>query len=62
MKKTCRIIAGVMLLVAIGFAFFALNHPESAFPWSNTVTYFIYGIYALVMVVLLIASFKDNDK
>ena len=62
MKKACRIIASIMFLVAIGFVIFALNHPESAFPWSNTVTYLIYGIYVLVMIVLSIVPFKDNDK
>ena len=62
MKKTCRIIAGVMLVSAIGFIAFALNHPESSFPWSNTVTYTIYGLYALVMIVLFIAPFKGKNK
>lgn len=62
MKKTCRIIASIMLLVAIGFVIFTLNHPESTFPWSNTVTYLIYGIYVLVMIVLFVAPFKGNDK
>ena len=62
MKKTCRIIASVMLLVAIGFIVFALNHPESTFPWSNTITYTIYGIYALVTILLFIAPFKGKGK
>ena len=62
MKKACRIIASVMFLAAICFVICALNHPESVFPWSNTVTYLIYGIYVLVMIVLFIVPFKDNDK
>ena len=62
MKKTCRIIASVMLAVAIGFIAFALNHPESSFSWSNAVTYTIYGLYALVMIVLFIAPFKGKNK
>ena len=62
MKKVCRISASIMLVVAIGFIIFALNHPESVFPWSNTVTYTIYGIYALVMIVLFIAPFNSKNK
>ena len=62
MKKICRIIASVMLVGAIGFIAVALHHPESGFPWSNTVTYTIYGLYALVMIVLFIAPFKGKDK
>ena len=62
MKRTCRIIASIMLVVAIGFVIFAVNHPESSFPWSNTVTYTIYGLYALVMVLLFIAPFKGKSK
>ena len=62
MKKKCRIIASVMLVAAIGFIAFALSHPNSSFPWSNTVTYSIYGIYALVMIVLFIAPFKNKNK
>ena len=62
MKKTCKIIASVMLVVAIGFIVFALNHPESVFPWSNTVTYTIYGLYALMMIVLFIAPFEGKGR
>ena len=35
---------------------FALNHPEKSFPWNNTITGLLYGVYFLVTVVLLIAS------
>ena len=34
---------------------FALNHPEKSFPWNNTITWLLYGVYFLVTVVLLIA-------
>ena len=62
MKKTSRIAAGIMLMVAIGFFIYAINHPEGAFPWSNTMTYTIYGVYLLVMIVLFIAPFADKTK
>ena len=57
-QKMCirdRIIGVIMLIVAIVFIMFALNHPEKSFPWNNTITWLLYGVYFLVAVVLLIA-------
>ena len=54
-KSISRIIGVIMLIVAIVFIVFALNHPEKSFPWNNTITWLLYGIYFLVTVVLLIA-------
>ena len=62
MKKTSRIIGGVMLAIAICFIIYAIKHPEGAFPWNNAITYTIYGIYTLVMIVLFIAPFKSKNK
>lgn len=60
-KKTSRIIAGVMLVVAVIFVLYAVNHPEYSFPWNNIITYIIYGVYAAVTAFLFVAPFK-NDK
>ena len=54
-KSISRIIGVIMLIVAIVFIMFALNHPEKSFPWNNTITWLLYGVYFLVAVVLLIA-------
>ena len=54
-KSISRIIGLTMLIIAIAFIIFALNHPEKSFPWSNTITWLLYGVYFLVTVVLLIA-------
>ena len=54
-KSISRIIGVIMLIVAFVFIMFALNHPEKSFPWSNTITWLLYGVYFLVTVVLLIA-------
>ena len=59
-KKFSRIIGAVMVLFAIGFVAFAVTHPEISFPWSNTVTYALYGLYTVVTVVLLIAPIKNK--
>lgn len=53
-KSISRIIGLTMLIIAIVFIMFALNHPEKSFPWSNTITWLLYGVYFLVTVVLLI--------
>ena len=57
-KKISRIIGLVMVVIAIVFVVFALNHPEMSFPWSNTITWVLYGLYAIVTVVLLVAPTK----
>ena len=54
-KNTSRIIGLIMLIIAIAFIVFALNHPEMSFPWNNTITWLLYGLYVLVTVMLLIA-------
>ena len=54
-KSISRIIGVIMLIIAIVFIMFALNHPEKSFPWNNTITWLLYGVYFLVTVVLLIA-------
>ena len=54
-KSISRIIGVIMLIVAFVFIMFALNHPEMSFPWNNTITWLLYGVYFLVTVVLLIA-------
>lgn len=59
-KKTSRIIAAVMLLVAIAFLSYAFNHPEGSWPWSNTVSFTIYAVYLIAMVILFIAPFKKK--
>ncbi len=54
-KSTSRIIGLLMLIIAVIFIMFALNHPEMSFPWNNTITWLLYGLYFLGTVVLLIA-------
>ena len=54
-KSISRILGLIMLIIAIVFIVFALNHPEMSFPWNNTITWLLYGIYILVTVMLLIA-------
>ena len=59
-KKISRMIGLVMVAIAIAFVAFALNHPEMSFPWSNTVTLVLYGVYAVLTAVFLIAPTRKN--
>ena len=54
-KSASRIVGLVMLIIAVAFIMFEVNHPEMSFPWNNTITWLLYGLYVLVTVVLLIA-------
>jgi len=55
-KRFLLIISIIMLLFSIGFIWYALNHPEGAFPWSNSVTYGIYLFYIIIMITCFIKS------
>ncbi len=52
----------LMLAVACGFILYALNHPQMSFPWSNTVSYCIYGFYILCTVCLLSAPLWKKKR
>ena len=55
-KKVLLTISIIMLLFAIGFIWYALNHPEGTFPWSNSITYGIYLFYIVIMLTCFIMS------
>lgn len=46
-KKYSRIIAAIMLVIAIVFIFIALNNPQASFPWSNAIHIFFMGYMSL---------------
>lgn len=59
-KKISRIIATVMLVIAVGFVGYALSHPEASFPWSNVITLGIYIVYLIAMIIMFVAPFKKQ--
>lgn len=61
-KKISRIIGLVMLMVAVVFIVFAMGHPEMSFPWSNAVTYALYIVYLVAMVIFFVAPFKKKQR
>ncbi|MEZ3445021.1 MAG: hypothetical protein K1W30_07810 [Lachnospiraceae bacterium] len=57
-KKHSRMIAALMLVIAVVFISIALSNPQAGFPWSNIITHTLYGIYLIIMIVLFAAPFK----
>ena len=51
-----------MLLFAALFIVFAFQNPQASFPWSKEVTYGIYFVYLVVMVLLLAAPFGSRRQ
>jgi len=56
-KRTARIIALLMLIIAAAFVAYALGHPEGNFPWPKEVTFGLYAVYCAAMIFLFIAPF-----
>ena len=59
-RNVSKIVALIMAVIAVAFVAFACNHPEMSFPWSNRITFGFYGIYILLMIVLMIAPVKKK--
>ena len=55
MKKTISLTIGAVLAaVAVCFVAYATAHPEASFPWSNRITFMIYGAYIWLLLKYLI--------
>ena len=62
-RKTSLIIGISLLVIAVCFIGYAVNHPEAAFPWSNRVTFMLYGIYIwLIFKFLLVPILQKTRK
>jgi len=62
MKSKKRIFLNIsvaMLIIAVGFLWYALNHPEAGFPWSISVTYGIYRFYIVIIACFIISRLID---
>ena len=55
MKKSTSLIIGVVLaVIAVCFVRYAAGHPEASFPWSNRITFMIYGAYVWLLLKFLV--------
>ena len=59
-KKISRIIATVMLVIAVGFVGYALSHPEASFSWSNAITLGVFIVFLIAMIIMFVAPFKKQ--
>lgn len=53
-KKRSLMIGLVLLTAAVLFVAYALHHPEASFPWSNRVTFILYGVYLALLFKFLV--------
>ena len=55
MKKSTSLIIGVVLaVIAVCFVRYAAGHPEASFPWSNRITFMLYGVYVWLLLKFLV--------
>lgn len=53
-RNTSLSIGAVLTAIAVCFVFYAADHPEASFPWSNRITFMIYGAYVWLLLKFLI--------
>ncbi|MBQ7001434.1 MAG: hypothetical protein IJN67_10390 [Oscillospiraceae bacterium] len=54
-KRRISLLIGLGLLAfGVGFLIYAGNHPESGFPWSNRITFLLYGMYLWLLLKFLV--------
>lgn len=55
MKKATSLAIGAFLAaIAVCFVSYAAGHPEASFPWSNRITFMIYGVYVWLLLKFLV--------
>ena len=62
MSRKSFIMGCTFVAIGVLFVLYALNHPESSFPWPNRVTYLGYFVYFCVTVACFIASAKIKNE
>ena len=64
MKKATSLVIGAFLAaIAVCFVSYAAGHPEASFPWSNRITFMVYGIYVWLLLKFLVdIPFLSNKR
>ena len=64
MKKATSLVIGAFLAaIAVCFVSYAAGHPEASFPWSNRITFMIYGVYIWLLLKFLVdIPFLSNKR
>ena len=55
-SKVFFIIGCVLVVAAFLFVLYAMQHPESSFPWPNSITYAGYAVYICITISFFLAS------
>ena len=53
-RKTSLAIGAVLAAIAVCFVVYAAGHPEASFPWSNRITFILYGAYVWLLMKFLV--------
>ena len=53
-RKTSLAIGAVLAAIAVCFVVYATGHPEASFPWSNRITFMLYGAYVWLLIKFLV--------
>ena len=61
-RRILLVISTLMALFAIAFVVYALGNPQASFPWSNAITYTIYFVYLVAMVLVMALSRLEKMK
>ena len=62
-RNTSLAIGAVLAAIAVCFASYAAGHPEASFPWSNRITFMIYGVYIWLFLRFLVdIPFLSNKR
>ena len=53
-RKTSLAIGAVLAAIVVCFVVYAAGHPEASFPWSNRITFMLYGAYVWLLMKFLV--------
>ena len=53
-KSTSMMIGTILAAIAACFMVYASGHPEASFPWSNRITFILYGAYVWLLMKFLV--------
>ena len=57
MKTFLRILFCIMCIFMFLYLRYCLNHPEYSYPWSNAITYTLYFVYIIALLVVFWLAF-----
>jgi len=62
MKNKYTIFGIILIILGLAFIAVALANPQLSFPWSNWVSYTLYGFYAIYTILVFCMSKMKNPS